>query len=149
MRFRTTLLQTGRTAAGVVVPEEVLTALAAGRRPKVTVTINGHRYRTSVGTIEGRPMIGVSADVRATSGAVPGTEIEMDVELDTAPREVEVPADLASALDADPAARATFNRLSYSNRRFWIDPLVAAKTDETRRRRIDKAIATLREGRSR
>ena len=149
MRFRTTLLQSSKTATGFRVPDEVMAALAGGKAPKVAATINGHTWRTSVATVNGGPMVGVNADVRAATGVRGGDEIEVDLELDTAPRTIDVPDDLAAALDADPAARRTFDGLSYSNQRFWVEPIVAAKSDETRQRRIGKAVATLREGRAR
>ena len=149
MRFRTILLQTSRTATGVRVPEDVMTELGGGRAPKVVATINDHRWRTSVATVSGSPMVGVNADVRAATGVRGGDEIEVDLVVDTAPRTIDVPDDLARAFDAEPAARRTFDALSYSNQRFWVEPIAAAKSDETRQRRIDKAVATLREGRAR
>jgi Bacteriocin-protection, YdeI or OmpD-Associated/Domain of unknown function (DUF1905) len=149
VRFRTELLQSSKTATGMVVPDEVMAALAAGKAPKVSVTINGFTYRSSVATVNGRPMIGVSDAVRQSTGVKGGDLIDVDVELDTAPRTVAVPDDLAAALDAEPAARATYDKLSYSLQRFWVEPIEGAKSPETRQRRIDKAIATLREGRSR
>jgi hypothetical protein len=126
-----------------------MTALAAGKAPKVSVTINGYTWRSSVATVSGEPMIGVSEAVRNVTGARGGDTVDVDVVLDTAPRAVVVPDDLARALDAEPAARATFDKLSYSNQRFWVEPIEAAKAEETRQRRIEKAVATLREGRAR
>jgi antitoxin component of MazEF toxin-antitoxin module len=149
MRFRTTLHQSSKTATGIRVPEEVMSALNAGKGPKVAVTINGYTYRSSVATVNGGPMIGVSEAVRAATGVKGGDEIEVDVELDTEPRVLAIPDDLAAALDGDAAARATFDRLSYSNQRFWVDPITAAKSAETRARRVEKAVAALREGRAR
>jgi hypothetical protein len=149
VRFRTTLLQSSKTATGIALPTDVLAALAAGRAPKVAVTINGYRYRSSVATVDGRPMIGVSEAVRTATGVRGGDEIVVDVVLDTEPRTVVVPDDLVAALDAVPAARKTFDGLSYSNQRFWVEPIEAAKSEETRQRRIEKAVATLREGRTR
>jgi hypothetical protein len=149
MRFRTTLLQNSKTATGFQVPDDVMTALGAGKAPKVLATINGHTWRTSVATVNGGPMVGVNADVRAATGVRGGDDIEVDLQLDTTPRTIDVPADLAAALDAEPAARRTFDALSYSNQRFWVEPIAAAKSDETRQRRIEKAVSTLREGRPR
>lgn len=149
MRFTTTIRQTSTTATGIRVPDEVLAALAAGKAPKVSVTVNGYTYRSSVATVNGEPMIGVSEAVRTASGVRGGETVEVDVVLDTAPRTIDVPPDLAAALDREPQARATFDALSYSNKRFWVEPITAAKSEETRARRIDKAVATLREGRSR
>jgi hypothetical protein len=149
VRFRTTLLQSSKTATGISVPPDVMEALAAGKAPKVAVTINGYTYRSSVATVNGGPMIGVSEAVRSAIGVRGGDEIDVDLVLDTAPRTVSVPDDLAAALDGEPAARRTFDGLSYSNQRFWVEPIEAAKGEETRRRRIEKAVATLREGRAR
>ena len=149
MKFRTTILQGDKTATGIRVPDEVMRALDAGKKPKVSLTINGHTYRSSVATVDGQPMVGVSEVVRAAAGVKGGDTVDVDIELDTAPRTVEVPPDLAAALDKVPAARTTFDGLSYSLQRFWVEPVVGAKTDETRQRRIEKAVATLREGRTR
>src|SRR5204863_7601491 len=105
MKFHTTLLQSGKTAVGIQVPDAVVAALGSGRRPPVRVTINGYTYRSTVAVMGGVYMVGVSAEHRAGAGVAGGDEVDVDLELDTAPREVEVPADLAAALDAEPAAR--------------------------------------------
>jgi len=149
MRFRTTILQGDKTATGIRVPPEVVEALGAGKRPAVTVTINGFTYRSSVAVMGGDFMIGVSAENRAGTGVKGGDEVDVDVELDTAPREVTVPSDFAAALDAEPAARRTFDGLSYSNKSWHTYQIGGAKTDETRARRIAKSIEALREGRPR
>jgi hypothetical protein len=149
MRFTTTVRQNSKTATGIPVPDDVMAALNAGKAPKVSVTLNGHTYRSSVATVNGEPMIGVSDGVRQAAGVAGGDTLEVEVVLDTAPRTVTVPDDLAAALDAEPVARATFDRLSYSNQRFWVEPIEGAKSPDTRQRRIEKAVATLREGRPR
>lgn len=149
MRFRTTILQGDKTATGIRVPTEIVEALGAGKRPKVLVTIRGYTYRNSVAVMGGDYMIGVSAENRAGAGVAGGDEVDVDIELDTAPREVTEPADFAAALDADPAARRTFDSLSYSNKSWHVLQIVGAKTDETRQRRIAKSIAALSEGRPR
>ena len=149
MRFRTTILQTGKTTAGIEVPEEVVEALGASKRPPVRVTLNGYTYRSTVAVMGGAYMIGVSNEHRTASGLKGGDVVDVDLELDTAPREVSVPADLDAALDAEPAARSTFDRLSYSNKSWHVLQVEGAKTDETRQRRIAKSIAALREGRIR
>ena len=146
MRFRTTVQQGGKTATGIQVPDQVVEALGAGKRPAVKVTINGYTYRSTVAVLGGRYMVGVSAEHRAGAGVAGGDKVDVDIELDTAPREVRVPADLAAALDAEPAARRTFDGLSYSNRSWHVLQIEGAKTDETRQRRIGKAIAELSEG---
>ena len=149
MRFRTTILQTGKTTAGIEVPPEVVEALGAGKRPPVRVTLNGYTYRNTVAVMGGAYMIGVSNEHRTASGLKGGDVVDVDLELDTAPREVSVPADLDAALDAEPAARATFDRLSYSNKSWHALQVEGARTDETRQRRIAKSIAALRDGRIR
>lgn len=149
MRFRATLETEGKTATGINVPAEVVEALGAGKRPRVTVTINGHTYRSSVAVLGGRYMLGVSAENRAAAGVEGGQAVEIDLELDTAPREVTVPPDFAAALAAEPAAQATFDGLSYSNRSWHVLQIDGAKTDETRQRRIAKSVEALRAGKVR
>ena len=149
MRFRTTILQSGNTATGIRVPDEVVEALSAGKRPAVKVTINGYTYRSTVAVMGGAYMVGVNAENRAGAGVAGGDEVDIDIELDTAPREVVIPGDLAAALDAEPAARHTFDGLSYSNRSWHVLQVTGAKTDETRQRRIAKSVAALKAGRPR
>ena len=149
MKFRTTLLQGDKTATGIHVPDEVVESFGAGKRPPVTVTINGFTYRNTIAVMDGVYMVGVSAENRAGAGVAGGDEIEVDISLDTAPRVVAVPDDFAAALDAEPAARATFDKLSNSNKGWHVLQVTGAKTDETRQRRITKSVATLREGRPR
>jgi len=149
MRFRATIERGGKTATGIRVPDQVIEAFRAGRRPAVRVTINGFTYRSTVAVMGGAYMVGVSAENRAAAGIAAGDEVEVDIELDTAPREVTVPTDFAACLDADPDARRTFDGLSYSNRQWHVLQVEGAKTDETRQRRIGKSVAMLREGRAR
>jgi hypothetical protein len=149
MRFHTTILQGDKTATGIRVPDEIVAALGAGKRPKVLVTMRGFTYRSSVAVMDGAYMIGVSAENRAGAGVAGGDEVDVDLELDTAPREVTVPADFAAALDAEPDARRTFDGLSYSNKSWHTLQIEGAKTDETRQRRIARSIDALREGRPR
>jgi hypothetical protein len=145
MKFHATLELAGKTATGFRVPPEVVEALGRGKRPPVLVTINGHTYRNTVAVMGGVFMIGVSAEHRAAAGVQAGDELEIDIELDTAPREVTIPADFAAALDADANARQAFDRLSYSHKQQHVLAIEQAKTAETRQRRIDKSISTLRE----
>jgi hypothetical protein len=149
MRFRTTILQSGKTATGIRVPVQVVEALGAGKRPRVRVTINGYTYRSTVAVMGGEYMVGVSATNRAGAGVQGGDSVDVDVELDTAPRELTVPPDFDAALDAEPEARRTFDGLSYSNRQWHVLSVEGAKSSETRQRRIEKSIAALREGRAR
>jgi Bacteriocin-protection, YdeI or OmpD-Associated/Domain of unknown function (DUF1905) len=149
MRFHTTILQSGKTATGIQVPPEVVEALGSGRRPAVKVTINGYTYRSTVAVLGGAYMVGVNAEHRAGAGVAGGDQVDVDVELDTAPREVTVPADLAAALDAEPDARRTFDGLSYSNKSWHVLQVTGAKTDETRQRRIARSVDALKQGRAR
>jgi hypothetical protein len=150
MRFTTTLEPSGKTATGFRVPPEVVASLGKGKRPPVLVTLNGrYTYRNTVAVYGDEYLLGVSAEHRAGAGVQAGDELTVDLELDTAPREVVLPPDFAAALDAEPAARRTFDSLSYSNQSWHVLNVEGAKTDETRQRRIDKSVATLREGRAR
>jgi Domain of unknown function (DUF1905)/Bacteriocin-protection, YdeI or OmpD-Associated len=146
MKFRATLEQHGKSATGIEVPAEVVTALSGGKRPPVTVTLRGHSYRTSIGSMGGRSLLPVSAQVRADAGVAAGDELDVEVELDTAPRTVEVPPDLASALAGEDAARAAFEKLPYSHQLRHVQAIAGAKAADTRQRRIDKAVADLRHG---
>ncbi len=147
MRFRTTILGAGKTAAGIAVPAEVVAALGPSRKPPVRVTINGHTYRSTVATMSGAFMVGVTNEFRRETGVAAGDTVDVDIELDTEKREVTVPPDLAAALAADPAAQAFFDGLSYSNKRRIVIPIDDAKTPETRQRRIATSVDKLREGR--
>ena len=109
--------------------------------------IGGHTYRSTVAAYGEVFMLPLAADHREAAGVAAGDQVEVDVELDTEPREVVVPPDFAAALDADPEARRFFDGLSYSNRRRFVLSIDDAKTEETRRRRIEKSVAQLREGR--
>ena len=149
MRFHTTILQGDKTATGIRVPDEIVEALGAGKRPPVRVTLKEYTYRSTVAVLGGVFMVGVSADNRAGAVVNGGDEVDVDIELDAAPREVTLPPDFATALDAEPDARRTFNGLSYSNKFWHVLQIEGAKTDETRQRRLAKSIAVLREGRAR
>ena len=149
MRFRTTLLQNDKTATGFRVPDDVVEALGKGKRPPVRVTINGYTYRSTVAVMGGAYMLGVSAENRAGAGVKGGGEIDVELELDTSPREVSVPADFAAALDAETSAKRTFDSLSNSNKSWHVLQIEGAKSDETRQRRIAKSVEALREGRIR
>jgi len=149
MRFHATIQQGDKTATGIRVPEEVVASLGSGKRPPVTVTINGYTYRNTIAVMGGVFMVGVSAEHRVGAGVAGGDEVDVEIELDSAPREVTVPDDFATALDAEPKARATFDGLSYSNKSWHVLQITGAKTDETRQRRIGKSVDMLKEGRAR
>jgi Bacteriocin-protection, YdeI or OmpD-Associated/Domain of unknown function (DUF1905) len=129
------------------VPAEVVEALGAGRKPPVVVTLRGHSYRSTVAVMGGRYLLPLSAENRTAAGVAAGDDVEVEVALDTEPREVAVPEDLAAALADDGVAREAFERLSYSHRRRHVMAIEEAKTPETRQRRVAKALEMLRAGR--
>ena len=143
MKFTTTIQGSGNKT-GIEVPEDVVQALDAGRRPPVIVTMNGESYRSSVAVMGGRNMVSVSAANRELTGVAAGDTVEVDLELDTEPRTVEIPDDLAAALDAEPEAKAFYGTLNYSSQRRYVEPITDAKTAETRSRRIAKAVEDLK-----
>ncbi len=148
MKLRATIEQDGG-ATGIEIPAQVVTSLGSSKRPKVRVTINGYTYRSSVASMGGRFMLGVSAKVREGAGVAGGDTVDVDIELDTAPREVAVPPDFAAALKREPDAKRFFEGLSYSKQQWHVLSIEGAKTPETRQRRIDKSVGMLREGRAR
>jgi Bacteriocin-protection, YdeI or OmpD-Associated/Domain of unknown function (DUF1905) len=147
MRFRASIELHGKTATGIVVPPEVVESLQAGKRPPVRLAINGHTYRSTVAPMAGQYRLPISAEHRSSSGVEVSDEVEVEIELDTQAREVEVPPDLREALDRDADAKRCFDGLSYSNKQRIVLSIEGAKTSETRLRRITKAISELREGR--
>jgi hypothetical protein len=147
MQFRAIIQLNGKTATGIRVPDEAIASLGAGKKPAVRVTIRGYAYRSTVATMGGEFMLPVSAEVREGAGVAAGDEVDVELELDTEPREVSAPPDLVEALDRDVAARRFFDGLSYSNKRRVVLPIEDAKTAETRQKRIAKAVSMLREGR--
>jgi hypothetical protein len=149
MRFRAELESSGKTAAGFEVPENVVDELGGGKHPKVVVTIKGFEFRTSIARMGGRYLLGVSAERRQAAGVAAGEVLDVDVRLDLADREVDVPEDLAVALDAEPAARVFWETLSYSQRQWHVLQVTGAKKAETRASRVAKSIALLRERRAR
>jgi len=144
MQFTTTVLQARKTATGLPVPPDVIEALGSGKRPAVVVTVNGgHTYRSTIGVMNEQFLVPLSAEHREAAGVAAGDTVTVTLEVDTLPRVVDVPEDLAAALH-DAGVRAAFDTLSASRQRALVDPVVAAKAPETRARRIDKAVETLR-----
>jgi hypothetical protein len=142
--FRTRVLQARVNATGLPVPASALDELGAGKRPAVVVTVAGYAYRTTVGTMGGQHLLPLSAAHRAASGIAADDEVEVTIELDTAPREAVLPEEVAAAFAAEPALAEAFGALSSSRQRALVDPIGEARTDETRARRVVKALAALR-----
>jgi hypothetical protein len=146
MRFHATLELGGKSATGIHVPDEVVAALGSSRRPPVRVTLGRYTYRTTVASMGGRFLVPVSAAVREAAGVAAGDELDVEIELDTEPREVAVPDDLAAALDARPGARERFDELAYTHRKEHVRAIEDAKTAPTRERRIAKTVAAVAGG---
>ena len=136
----------GKTATGIEVPDDVVAALGSGSRPPVTVTVGGHLYRTMVARMGGRFLVPLSAEHRTAAGVAAGDQVDIDIELDTAPREVEVPADLTEALARDDRAKAAFDGLSYTHRKEWVRWVEEAKKADTRAARLAKTVEALHAG---
>jgi len=149
VKFKTTIQQSDKTATGIQIPNDVIEALGAGKKPPVTLSVNGYSYRSTVATVDGKFMVGFSAAHREASGLKGGDAVEVEIEVDTQPRTVDVPADLQAALDADPQAKETFEKLSNSLKGYHVSQVLTAKTDETRQRRIEKSVAVLHQGKPR
>ncbi len=137
----------GKTATGISVPPEVVESLNAGKRVPIVVTINKYSYRTTVGPYGGAFMIPVSAENRAGAGVEAGQQLRISIAVDNAPREVDVPADLAKALAKSKAAKAFFDSLSFSNQRGYVSWVEDAKKEETRNARVIKCVESLEAGR--
>ncbi|MDT5125285.1 MAG: hypothetical protein QOI28_232 [Mycobacterium sp.] len=142
MRFSTTMFQSGNNT-GIEVPADVLEALGAGKRPPVVVTVNGYSYRSTVAPMGGQYLLPFSAERRSESGISGGDAIDVELVLDSAPRVVEVPEDLRTALDDSPDASAAWAKLSYSHRKAHVTSVMGAKAADTRARRIAAVVAKL------
>lgn len=143
--FDTTIIQIGNNT-GICVPNEVVEKLEAGKKPPVNVTINNFSYRNTVAVMGGKFMIGVSADIRSKTGIKGGDKVNVTLELDTKPREVEIPSDFQKLLNENAKARQFYETISYSNKQRYVLPIEQAKTEDTRQRRMEKAIIDLNEG---
>ncbi len=148
MRFHSVVRLNGKTATGIPVPPEVVESLGQGKKPPVRVTIGNYTYRTSIGSVDGEYMLSLSAENRQAAGLSAGDAVDVDLELDNSPREVTLPDDFAAALEQDAAARKFFESLSYSKKQVHLQSIEQAKTPETRQRRLEKALAALREGKA-
>ena len=146
MRFRTTVELFGRTATGLRVPAETVAALGSGRKPKVLVTIGPHTYRSTVAVYGDEYFLPLNAVNRASAGVAAGDEVEVGLELDSAPRQVSVPDDLAAAIEAAPEAGRAFAGLSFSHQREYVTWIQEAKRPETRARRVASTVERLRGG---
>ncbi len=145
LRFDTIIVQMGNNT-GINVPEAIVEKLGSGKKPPVMVTVNDFTYRNTIAVMGGKFMIGVSADIRSKTGIKGGDQVTVQLELDTAPRDVILPADFKEALDKNQQAKQFFETLSYSNKRRYVLPVDEAKTEATRQKRIEKAMDDLNAG---
>lgn len=146
MRFTATVELGGKSATGIQVPDEVVTALGAGKRPPVRVTAAGHTYPTTIASMSGRFLVPLNAENRAAAGVAAGDVVDVEVELDAAPRALLVPADLADALDSDAPAREFFDGLAHTHRKEWVRWIEAAKRAKTRSTRIARTLQAMQAG---
>ena len=143
-KFTTTILKAeGLNATGISVPPAVIAALGTQKRPKVKVSLNGYTYRTTVAPYGDVFMLPVSQEHRQAAGVNAGDQVEVEIEIDTEPRIVEVPDDLAAALAEKPGARAAFDALSYSIRKEHVRQVESSRAQETRDRRIAGIVAKM------
>jgi Bacteriocin-protection, YdeI or OmpD-Associated/Domain of unknown function (DUF1905) len=155
MKFRATLRQNGKTATGIAVPDVVIESLGAGKKPPVSITLtplnagSGYTYRTTVAPRGDQFLVPVSGEVRANAGVAAGDELDVDIELDTAPRTVDVPSDLIEALASQAAAKGFFDGLSYSHQKAYVVWIEDAKRPETRATRVARTVEMLTEGKRR
>jgi hypothetical protein len=141
-----TLVPRGPAAAVVLDEQQVLAIGDGAKRFPVRATVNGHSWRTTIAPMRGEFLLGLSRAVREAAGVEAGQKVAVRIELDTAPREVEIPPPLAAALAGDPAAAATFDALAFTHRKEYARWVAEAKRPETQERRVAQALARLREG---
>ena len=149
MKFSGELRATGGNTTGFLIPDATVEELGGGGRPKVVVTVNGYTFRSSIARMGGEYWLGVSSERRTAAGIAAGDLLDLEIELDTDPRRIEVPDDLAAALDAEPAAKEFWGTLSFSNQRWHVEQITGAKKAETRAARVARSVSMLREGRAR
>ena len=141
--FKTTILHAGKNAAGIRIPPEIIAQLGTSKKPAVLVTIKGYTYRSTVAVMGGEFMVSASLENRTAAGVSPGEEHDITLELDTEPRTVTLPEDLAAALSAKPGAMDAFNAAAPSMRKEYVRQVESAKAAETRQRRIETIVAKL------
>ena len=149
IRFTTHLQARGPAAAVVLDDDQVAEVGEGAKRFPVVATVNGYTWRTSVARMKGEFVVGLSREVRQGAGVEAGDAVEVSVELDVAPREVEVPAALAAALAADPDASASFEQMAFTHRKEYARWVAEAKREETRQRRVQQAVQMIRSGQTR
>jgi hypothetical protein len=143
------LVKRGPAAAVVLTDEQVAAVGEGAKRFPVVATVEGYTWRTTVARMRGEFLLGLSREVREGAGVEAGDTVDLELELDTKPREVDVPEALATALAGDANARAAYEKLSYTHRKEYARWIAEAKRDETRDRRVAQALEMLHDGRTR
>lgn len=143
MKFTTKIAQFGNNT-GIIVPENILESLGAGKKPPVVITLNNYTYRSTVASMGGQYLVSLSAEHRKNAKVAGGDKVEITITLDTEPRTVELPLDFKKVLDKNKIAKSNFEKLSYSKKKAIILSITDAKTEETKLKRIDKALSTLK-----
>ncbi|MEO5889358.1 MAG: YdeI/OmpD-associated family protein [Ferruginibacter sp.] len=144
MKFKTKIVQIGNNT-GISVPADIIEKMGVGKKPPVVITLKNYTYRSTVAVMGGLYMVSLSAEHRKNANVAGGDELEIDITLDTEPRTVELPADFQKALKANPTAAKVFEKLSPSRKKAMVLSITEAKTEETRNKRIDKAVSSLEE----
>jgi len=134
----------GMKATGLPIPADAIAVLDSGKRPKVKVSLNGTTYRSTVAAYGDVFMLPLSKEHRDAAGVKAGDQVEVMLALDAEPRTVEVPDDLAMALE-EGGVTAVFDALAPSKRKEYVRQVTSAKAEETRQRRIAKIVTTLSE----
>jgi hypothetical protein len=149
IQFRARLQPRGPAAAIVLDDDQVAAVGEGAKRFPVAATVNGYTWRTSVARMGGEFLVGLNREVREAAGVAAGDDVDVTLELNVAPREVEVPGALAEALAADPQAQASFERMAFTHRKEYARWIAEAKRDETRQRRVSQALEMIRAGKAR
>ncbi len=149
MELHAELRATGGTTTGFPIPDEFVTSLGGGGRPKVKVVVRGYEFQSSIARMGGSYWLGMSADRRTAAGVAAGDELDLEITLDTGERTLDVPEDLARALAADQTAQTFWDTLSYSKKQWHVLQVTGAKAAETRAKRVTKSVEMLAEGRAR
>jgi hypothetical protein len=142
VKYKTTIVQTGNNTA-IHVPEAILEKLNGGKKPLVKVTLNGYTYRSAVGKMSDRFMISLSSENRKNARVNGGDTLEVTLALDTEPRIVELPAGLQAALSKNKTEKSAFEKLAPGRKKAIVLSITEAKTEETKTKRIEKAINDL------
>jgi hypothetical protein len=149
IQFRAQLQPRGPAAAVVLDDAQVAVVGEGAKRFPVVATVNGYRWRTSVARMRGEFLLGLNQEVRQGAGVQAGDDVDVTLELDDAPREVEVPEALAVALAGDPQASESFERMAFTHRKEYARWIAEAKREETRQRRVLQALEMIRAGKTR